>query len=75
MPLILYQRDDCHLCDLALDVLAARARRRSTACSSMMTGAGGALRRARAGAAQDATGAELDGRSTRKPGIPATDAG
>ena len=22
MPLILYQRDDCHLCDLALDVLA-----------------------------------------------------
>src|SRR5690606_8333911 len=23
MPLILYQRDDCHLCDLALDVLAA----------------------------------------------------
>ncbi len=26
MPLILYQRDDCHLCDLALDVLAnARA--------------------------------------------------
>lgn len=22
-PLILYQRDDCHLCDLALDVLAA----------------------------------------------------
>ena len=26
MPLILYQRDDCHLCDLAIDVLAqARA--------------------------------------------------
>lgn len=25
MPLILYQRDDCHLCDLALEVLA-RAR-------------------------------------------------
>ena len=26
MALILYQRDDCHLCDLALDVLAqARA--------------------------------------------------
>jgi hypothetical protein len=25
MDLILYQRDDCHLCDLALDVLA-RAR-------------------------------------------------
>lgn len=26
MPLILYQRDDCHLCDLALAVLAqARA--------------------------------------------------
>ena len=26
MSLILYQRDDCHLCDLALDVLAqARA--------------------------------------------------
>lgn len=25
MPLTLYQRDDCHLCDLALDVLA-RAR-------------------------------------------------
>lgn len=26
MPLILYQRDDCHLCDLALEVLAhARA--------------------------------------------------
>ena len=23
MPLVLYQRDDCHLCDLALDVLAA----------------------------------------------------
>jgi len=23
MSLILYQRDDCHLCDLALDVLAA----------------------------------------------------
>jgi hypothetical protein len=23
MPLILYQRDECHLCDLALDVLAA----------------------------------------------------
>ena len=23
MPLILYQRDDCHLCDLALAVLAA----------------------------------------------------
>ena len=23
MPFILYQRDDCHLCDLALDVLAA----------------------------------------------------
>lgn len=23
MALILYQRDDCHLCDLALDVLAA----------------------------------------------------
>ena len=23
MPLILYQRDDCHLCDLALEVLAA----------------------------------------------------
>jgi len=22
MPLILYQRDDCHLCDRALDVLA-----------------------------------------------------
>lgn len=22
MPLILYQRDDCHLCDLAFDVLA-----------------------------------------------------
>jgi len=22
MPLILYQRDDCHLCGLALDVLA-----------------------------------------------------
>jgi len=22
MPLILYQRDDCHLCDLALGVLA-----------------------------------------------------
>ncbi len=22
MPLILFQRDDCHLCDLALDVLA-----------------------------------------------------
>ncbi|RZA36655.1 MAG: glutaredoxin family protein [Lysobacteraceae bacterium] len=22
MPLILYQRDDCHLCDLALEVLA-----------------------------------------------------
>ena len=26
MPLVLFQRDDCHLCDLALDVLAqARA--------------------------------------------------
>lgn len=26
MPLILYQRDDCHLCDLALEVLSmARA--------------------------------------------------
>lgn len=25
MPLILYQRDDCHLCDLALAVLAAAA--------------------------------------------------
>lgn len=26
MPLILYQRDDCHLCDIALEVLAvARA--------------------------------------------------
>jgi hypothetical protein len=23
LPLILYQRDDCHLCDLALEVLAA----------------------------------------------------
>ncbi|MEO5628796.1 MAG: glutaredoxin family protein, partial [Thermomonas sp.] len=23
MGLILYQRDDCHLCDLALEVLAA----------------------------------------------------
>lgn len=23
MPLTLYQRDDCHLCDLALEVLAA----------------------------------------------------
>lgn len=23
MPLVLYQRDDCHLCDLALEVLAA----------------------------------------------------
>jgi Glutaredoxin-like domain (DUF836) len=23
MPLILYQRDDCHLCDLALDILAS----------------------------------------------------
>ena len=23
MSLILYQRDDCHLCDLALDVLAS----------------------------------------------------
>lgn len=23
MPLILYQRDDCHLCDQALEVLAA----------------------------------------------------
>ena len=23
MPLVLYQRDDCHLCDLALAVLAA----------------------------------------------------
>ena len=23
VPLVLYQRDDCHLCDLALDVLAA----------------------------------------------------
>jgi hypothetical protein len=22
LPLILYQRDDCHLCDLALEVLA-----------------------------------------------------
>jgi hypothetical protein len=22
MPLVLYQRDNCHLCDLALDVLA-----------------------------------------------------
>jgi len=22
MPLLLYQRDDCHLCDAALDVLA-----------------------------------------------------
>lgn len=22
MPLVLYQRDDCHLCDLALEVLA-----------------------------------------------------
>lgn len=22
MPLILYQRDDCHLCDMALEVLA-----------------------------------------------------
>ncbi len=22
MPLILYQRDDCHLCDVALDLLA-----------------------------------------------------
>ncbi|MEO8365713.1 MAG: glutaredoxin family protein [Pseudoxanthomonas sp.] len=22
MPLILYQRDDCHLCDLALEILA-----------------------------------------------------
>jgi hypothetical protein len=22
MPYVLYQRDDCHLCDLALDVLA-----------------------------------------------------
>ena len=22
MPLILYQRDDCHLCDLALEVMA-----------------------------------------------------
>lgn len=25
MPLLLYQRDDCHLCDMALEVLA-RAR-------------------------------------------------
>lgn len=25
MPLILYQRDDCHLCDLALAALAAAA--------------------------------------------------
>ena len=25
MPLTLYQRDDCHLCDLALEVLAAAA--------------------------------------------------
>ncbi|MBD7988613.1 glutaredoxin family protein [Luteimonas sp. Sa2BVA3] len=23
MPLVLFQRDDCHLCDLALEVLAA----------------------------------------------------
>jgi hypothetical protein len=23
LPLILYQRDDCHLCDLALEVLAS----------------------------------------------------
>ncbi len=23
MPLTLYQRDDCHLCDLALDVMAS----------------------------------------------------
>jgi len=23
LPLFLYQRDDCHLCDLALEVLAA----------------------------------------------------
>ena len=23
MPLTLFQRDDCHLCDLALDMLAA----------------------------------------------------
>jgi len=23
LPLILYQRDDCHLCDLALEALAA----------------------------------------------------
>jgi hypothetical protein len=23
MPLLLFQRDDCHLCDLALEVLAA----------------------------------------------------
>lgn len=23
VPLVLYQRDDCHLCDLALEVLAA----------------------------------------------------
>ena len=25
MPLVLYQRDDCHLCDQALEVLAAAA--------------------------------------------------
>ena len=32
MPPTLYQRDDCHLCDLALDVLAAAPVRDVTSC-------------------------------------------
>jgi hypothetical protein len=61
MPLILYQRDDCHLCDLALDVLAAS---RVPAFESVFIDHDDVLE-ARYGARvpvlrDDATGAELD---------------
>ncbi len=61
MPLILYQRDDCHLCDLALDALAAA---RTPDFDSVFIDGDDALE-ARYGARvpvlrRDDTGAELD---------------
>lgn len=61
MGLVLYQRDDCHLCDLALDVLAAA---RAPEFESVFIDGDDALE-ARYGTRvpvlrDDATGAELD---------------
>ena len=61
MPLTLYQRDDCHLCDLALAVLAAA---RAPAFESVFIDGDAALE-ARYGSRvpvlrEDATGIELD---------------